>query len=307
MRFCTSVWDMLWGAQFPFIDTETVKWGRTEHGYSAQAIVAPVAPPKAPRRPFEIFQKSYDPDTGVYVYQVNTGYLWPDAVPGTLCTLQPPPLLLADTITLPNFTVLPAGGYFYVWITFCTADSGGGAYYGVAFGETGDEAFLVGGNAGGGQVPFVDPWEVVGVDDKYHILIGMIDTTVQPPVVTQMLDRNLPVAFDARFYAINGGQPVLDYLPDDNDYSPRAPVTLCNAYEATRAYYAGDQVLYSVGDFDYLFGLQPTLLNIGAGPTIGATPDPAMADLANVPWYVLSKSPKQPAFYNGDNLLQKSP
>ena len=37
--FFKAVWDMLWGGKFPFIDTDSVKWDRSESGYAARAAL----------------------------------------------------------------------------------------------------------------------------------------------------------------------------------------------------------------------------------------------------------------------------
>ncbi len=39
MLFCISVWDMLWNGKFPFIDTDSVKWKRSQTGYAAYAAL----------------------------------------------------------------------------------------------------------------------------------------------------------------------------------------------------------------------------------------------------------------------------
>ena len=56
--FMQAVWDYLWGNQFPFTDTDTIKWDRTSRGYAANLVPQRNggSPAAKPMYPFRIYQ-----------------------------------------------------------------------------------------------------------------------------------------------------------------------------------------------------------------------------------------------------------
>lgn len=77
--FCMRVWDTIWGARFPFVDTDTIKIDRSRKGYAFNVVKQPASASgaQANMMPFKIYNISNTTDSTLSwrTFQIRCGYI----------------------------------------------------------------------------------------------------------------------------------------------------------------------------------------------------------------------------------------